>query len=79
MVNEERLNGAIGHLNELLQKQEWECEECKNEHATLLEMLQELKQYKDLEKQGLLLKCRCKVGDRVYCIIGDEYDGYDVV
>ena len=31
-------------------------------------ILQELKEYRDLEEQGLLLKLPCKVGDTVYII-----------
>ena len=34
-------------------------------------ILQELKEYRDLEEQGLLLKLPCKIGDTVWII--DEY------
>lgn len=33
------------------------------------ELLEELKSYKDLEEQGLLVRLPCKVGDSLYCII----------
>ena len=34
------------------------------------ELLEELKSYKDLEDQGLLVRLPCKVGDTVYDIVG---------
>lgn len=34
------------------------------------ELLEELKSYKDLEEQGLLVRLPCKVGDTVYDIVG---------
>lgn len=34
------------------------------------ELLEELKSYKDLEEQGLLVKLPCKVGTEVYYILG---------
>ena len=39
------------------------CIECAEEHEQLAEWLEELKEYRDLEEQGLLLKLPCKVGD----------------
>ncbi len=48
--------------------------ECLGEYADhesakqLIAMIEELKQYKDAEEQGLLLRLLCKVGDTVYCI-----------
>lgn len=36
------------------------------EHKQVSEYLKELKQYRDLEEQGRLLKLPCKVGDTVY-------------
>ena len=44
------------------------CIECAEEHEQLAEWLEELKEYKELEEQGLLLKLPCKVGDTVYAI-----------
>ena len=38
------------------------------EHKQVAEYLKKLKEYKDLEKQGLLLRLPCKVGDTVYQI-----------
>lgn len=34
------------------------------------ELLEELKSYKDLEEQGLLVRLPCKVGDTMYDIVG---------
>lgn len=42
------------------------CVKCAEEHEQLAEWLEELKSYKDLEEQGLLVKLPCKVGDTVY-------------
>ena len=46
------------------------------------ELLKELKSYKDLEEQGLLVRLPCKVGDTVWVVTSpinvfgyDEYDG----
>lgn len=36
------------------------------EHKQVAEYLRKLKEYKDLEEQGLLLRLPCKVGDKVY-------------
>ena len=40
------------------------------ELAKLAIMQKELKEYKDLEKQGLLVRLPCKVGTEVYYILG---------
>ena len=45
------------------------CIECAKEHEQLAEWLEELKSYKTLEEQGLLVKLPCKVGDTLFCII----------
>ena len=42
------------------------CIKCAEEHEQLAEWLEELKSYKDLEEQGLLVRLPCKVGDTVY-------------
>ena len=47
------------------------CTKCAEEHEQLAEWLEELKEYKELEEKGLLLKLPCKVGDTVYLI--DRY------
>ena len=44
------------------------CIECAEEHEQLAEWLEELKEYKELEEQGLLLKLPCKIGSNVYAI-----------
>ena len=46
------------------------------EHYQVRAWLKELKQYKNLEEQGLLLRLPCKVGDIVYRII-NQRDNYD--
>lgn len=52
------------------------------ELAKLAIMQKELKKYKDLEEQGLLMRLPCKVGDTVWVVTSpinvfgyDEYDG----
>lgn len=42
------------------------CVKCAEEHEQLAEWLEELKFYKDLEEQGLLVRLPCKVGDMVW-------------
>lgn len=44
------------------------CIKCAEEHMQLAEWLEELKSYKELEEQGLLVRLLCKVGDDVYII-----------
>lgn len=53
------------------------CDECnysysKNNEITNMCKRCELKQYRHLEEQGLLLKLPCKVGDKAYHIIKDN-------
>ena len=60
------LDGAIGHLNDVLENKRWDCEECKNDHIALKGYLEELKQYRDAEKSGLMVHLPCKVGDTVW-------------
>lgn len=42
------------------------CVKYAEEHEQLAEWLEELKSYKDLEEQGLLVRLPCKVGDMVW-------------
>ena len=42
------------------------CIKCAEEHMQLVKWLEELKSYKDLEEQGLLVRLPCKVGDTVW-------------
>ena len=42
------------------------CMKCAEQHEKLAEWLEELKSYKDLEEQGLLVRLPCKIGDTVY-------------
>lgn len=39
---------------------------CKCRDAKILYHLEQLKEYKDAEEQGLLIKLPCKVGDTIY-------------
>lgn len=48
------------------------CMKCAEEHEQLAKWLEELKSYKDLEEQGLLVRLPCKVGD----IVWDNDFGY---
>lgn len=55
---------------------------CAEEYEQLAEWLEELKSYKDLEEQGLIVRLPCKVGDTVWVVTSpinvfdyDEYDG----
>lgn len=58
------------------------CMKCAEEHEKLAEWLEELKSYKGLEEQGLIVRLPCKVGDTVWVVTSpinvfgyDEYDG----
>ena len=44
------------------------CMKCAEQHEKLAEFLEELKYYKNLEEQGLLVRLPCRVGDVLYCI-----------
>ena len=44
------------------------CSECANQHNQLAEWLEELKSYKDLEEQGLLVRLPVAIGDDIYKI-----------
>jgi hypothetical protein len=48
------------------------CSKCAEEHEQLAEWLEELKEYEELEEQGLLLKLPCKIGDYIY-VLEDVY------
>ena len=83
------LEEAIAHAKEIAEKNyrgaEFEsidsidddikanCIKCAEEHEQLAEWLEELKSYKDLEEQGLLVRLPCKVGDVVWelCLCDD--------
>ena len=47
------------------------CSECANQHNQLAEWLEELKSFKEAEKQGLLVRLPCKVGDIMFRINKD--------
>lgn len=40
--------------------------DCADKYGQVAKWLEELKSYKDLEEQGLLMRLPCKVGDTVY-------------
>lgn len=66
----EKIAKARGHkLESIESNQFWG-------HYQVRAWLKELKQYKDLEEQGLLLRLPCKVGDTVYKII-NQRDNFD--
>lgn len=46
------------------------CIECAERHERLAEWLEELKSYKDLEEQGLLVRLPCPIGTTVWDICG---------
>ena len=57
----------VSLMNEKLNKRhKTDCIKDAEEHEQLAEWLEELKSYKDLEEQGLLVRLPCKVGDIVY-------------
>ena len=82
------LEDAISHAKEIAEKNyrgaEFEsidsidddikanCIKCAEEHEKLAEWLEELKSYKDLDEQGLLVRLPCKVGDSVFIIAGKD-------
>ncbi len=61
------LDEAIWHCND-----KSDCTECGMEHKQLADWLKELRTFKDLEEQGLMLKLPCKLGDTVYATFGGK-------
>lgn len=52
---------------------------CKpSEAQKILKLANKLKQYEDLEEQGLLLKLPCKIGDMVYSITRNFISEYTI-
>ena len=49
------------------------------EQVQLAKWLEELKEYKQLEEQGLLLKLPCKVGSTIYQLINSHIYEYKVI
>lgn len=56
--------------------------DCADKYGQVAKWLEELKSYKELEEQGLLVRLPCKVGDTVWVVTSpinvfdyDEYDG----
>ena len=53
-----------------------EIDMCINDVASeLVEMLEELKEYKNLEEHGRLLKLPCKIGDTLWWICDEDENG----
>ena len=46
------------------------CMECAERHERLVEWLEELKSYKDLKEQGLLVRLPCKLKNKLYHFYG---------
>lgn len=46
--------------------------DCDEKYEQVAKWLKELKSYKDLEEQGLLIKLPCKIGDTVFIIVGKD-------
>lgn len=61
------LEEEITHIMKVAVQLELDNEKIRSENYKLL---QELKTYKDLEEQGLLVRLPCKVGDTMYDIVG---------
>lgn len=50
------------------------CIKCAEEHEQLAEWLEELKSYKDLEEQGLLVRLPCKLKNKLYHFYGIDLE-----
>lgn len=50
---------------------------CREENEQLAQWLEELKEYKELEEQGRLLKLPCKIGGTLWWISDEDEDGND--
>ena len=81
------IDGAIAHAMEVAQEKYNEgflchanpnddkldgCIKCAKEQEQLAEWLTELKEYKQLEEQGLLLKLPCKIGNILFMADGSS-------
>ena len=72
------IDEAIQHSKEVAKKErdkllkvgdEYICSKCAEEHEQLVKWLEELKEYKQLEEQGLIFKSPYKIGDVIYLCI----------
>ena len=50
------------------------CIKCAEEHMQLVKWLEELKSYKDLEEQGLLVRLPCKLKNKLYHFYGIDLE-----
>ena len=48
------------------------CKECSENYKQIAEYIEELRSYKDLEEQGLLIRLPCPLGTTVYDICGTD-------
>lgn len=77
-VDEKMLDEAIEREKQLAEdcsipcaaykEDERTCESCRDYHKKLVGWLEQLKEYKQLEKEGKLLKLPCETGDHVYIV-----------
>ena len=51
----------------------------REENEQLAQWLEELKEYKELEEQGRLLKLPCKIGDTLWWVSDEDEDGNDML
>lgn len=80
----DRLNERLSNLKQGVENMtEPEIKVSKLFLESVCEYLQKLKDYKDLEEQGLLLKLPCKVGDTVYAYCSEfgilEYEVDEII
>ena len=71
------IDEAIQHAREKAEEQRKDndtCIECAREHEQLAEWLEELKEYKELEKKGLLLKLPYNIANHGIVYFVDEKD-----
>ena len=63
-----KLDSRIKNMHEYIEKMAFDDKAEVEFLASTVSYLKELREYKQLEEQGLLLHLPCKVGDTVYCI-----------
>ena len=51
-------------------------EDCENDY--IISVQEKLREYEDLEEQGLLLRLPCKIGDVVYAVTRDFISEYTI-
>ena len=63
--NNQKLNNTLGKSSPYYYQ---DCIKRAEEHEQLAEWLEQLKEYKQLEEQGRLVKLPCKVGDWIFIV-----------